>query len=707
MRTVLILFMFSSTAIAQTTYYVNNVSGSDNSNGLTSATAKKTILNAIATASTGDIISVAATNQIYTDSIIVSKPLTFASTNGKPQLSYFKANISGFSSNQVTFMAGFSLQTLVLSKGKIQGSDSLTITPNGKVVRGSDSAQVLQQLKFAGQVDLEYTGSTNITMGYEVPAADSTIKNLTLNFESSAVTPILTLIRNLFVYNVNFVNGLLVTGPYYIHLDNPVGKAFNGYIRNVQPGYKSHVVGKVRKTLKVGTIIAFGRNEFPVGDAIFYRPMAITFSKFTNNQSLGINVIVNETNQRPSGIVGLPIANGVSQGIDIARYPNFYWNMKADSTYDKEYTLELTAQDFTDYDDLAYLRIIRRPGTAIDVTNTWTQSGQYDNFVIIPLTTVVNINATGGITKEGNIFTYGLKSALALANPIPNIVLERTSPIFKRSLLHPPLFTGNHGILKFEALVGNPILVSAEIQNNDTLILTLKALGLTTITINATDTDSCKASYTFRIYQLGDCFGYPSYSAYSSKNIFFGRVNVTKYKDTTLTVTAIGCEGLAISRIISTHADFNVKQTSGYIFAFPFIDTIRFSPSTTGSISGNLIVYSGSPTSPDTIKLSGIGDPATNVEKFSDIPSTLSLSQNYPNPFNPTTTIEFALPQSQFVKLTIYNMLGEEMETLVNDRFLLGRYKVDWNASNFNTGIYFCRLQAGNFIETKKLILLK
>lgn len=707
MRTVFILLFFSSAVFAQTTYYVNNVIGSDSSNGLTSNTPKKNISSTIAIASPGDIISVAATNQIYTDSIIISKPLTLASTNGKPQLSYFKANISGFSSNQVTFMARFSLQTLVLSAGKVQGSDSITITANGKIVRSSDSAQVLQRLKFAGQVDLEYKGSTNITMGYEVPAADSTIKNLTLNFDSSAATPNLFLSRNLFVYNVNFINGLLITGPYYIHLDNPLGKASNGYIRNVQPGYKSHVVGNVRKTLRAGTIIPFGRNEFPVGDVLFYRPMVLTFMDSTGNRSLGINVIASETNQRPTGIVGLPIANGVSQGVDIARYPNFYWSMKADSTYDKEYTLELTAQDFTDYDDITNVRIIRRRGTIIDITNPWTHSGTYnDNFIIAGIPTVVNINQTGGITKDGNIFTYGVKSRLFLANPFPNFYFTYFGQVIKKSLTNPPAFMGNQGPLKFEVRVSIPGGISAEIIG-DTLLLTLRYSAAGIVTITATDIDSTKAYYSFQVGTLADCFGPPNLPAYSSKNIFFGNVKIGESKDTTLKIVEYGCYGFSIPQIVSTNQNFKRLRTTGYPHAFLFTDTIRFSPSSAGTISGNLLVYTDAGTSPDTIKLSGIGDRATSVEKFSNIPSTFSLSQNYPNPFNPTTAIEFELPQPQFVKLTIYNMLGEEIETLANARFLPGRYKVNWNASNFHTGVYFYRLQAGNFVETKKLILLK
>ncbi len=90
-----------------------------------------------------------------------------------------------------------------------------------------------------------------------------------------------------------------------------------------------------------------------------------------------------------------------------------------------------------------------------------------------------------------------------------------------------------------------------------------------------------------------------------------------------------------------------------------------------------------------------------------EIPREYSLAQNYPNPFNPGTTFGFDLPKQEFVELKIYNTLGKVIETLVNETLNPGSYKVTWNAANHAVGVYFYRLQAGPFVETKKLILLK
>jgi len=98
----------------------------------------------------------------------------------------------------------------------------------------------------------------------------------------------------------------------------------------------------------------------------------------------------------------------------------------------------------------------------------------------------------------------------------------------------------------------------------------------------------------------------------------------------------------------------------------------------------------------------------TSVELWDgNIPLTFSLEQNYPNPFNPTTTIEFALPTSGSATLNIFNVLGELGVTLVSENLTAGNYKYEWNATELTSGMYFYRLQAGTFVEIKKMVLMK
>ena len=103
----------------------------------------------------------------------------------------------------------------------------------------------------------------------------------------------------------------------------------------------------------------------------------------------------------------------------------------------------------------------------------------------------------------------------------------------------------------------------------------------------------------------------------------------------------------------------------------------------------------------------GGGTVGIQEQEIEEIPTTFSLAQNFPNPFNPTTTIQFSLPQAGDVTLKIYNVLGEEVKTLVNEFKGIGNHSVQFNANNLASGMYLYRLQAGGFVETKKMILLK
>ena len=91
----------------------------------------------------------------------------------------------------------------------------------------------------------------------------------------------------------------------------------------------------------------------------------------------------------------------------------------------------------------------------------------------------------------------------------------------------------------------------------------------------------------------------------------------------------------------------------------------------------------------------------------SAVPSTFELSQNYPNPFNPTTTISFSLPLKSFATLKVFDITGREVASLINEELSAGKYSQSWNALNVSSGVYFYRLEAGSFVQTKKLVLLK
>lgn len=108
-----------------------------------------------------------------------------------------------------------------------------------------------------------------------------------------------------------------------------------------------------------------------------------------------------------------------------------------------------------------------------------------------------------------------------------------------------------------------------------------------------------------------------------------------------------------------------------------------------------------------TIAINSFHKPTGVSLNRNDIPNSIILEQNYPNPFNPTTKISFTLPSRLFASLKVFDLIGREVVTLVSEELPAGNHSRQWNAANIPSGVYFCRLQASGYIDTKKIILLK
>ncbi len=145
---------------------------------------------------------------------------------------------------------------------------------------------------------------------------------------------------------------------------------------------------------------------------------------------------------------------------------------------------------------------------------------------------------------------------------------------------------------------------------------------------------------------------------------------------------------------------------SGSSFSFVQNDVIE-------SISGQVIVDKISDGNNNILSgfFSNPDAQSTNVTSADEtnpiVIKNYTLFQNYPNPFNPSTKISYALPQNSFVELKVFNLLGQEIATLVNEQKPVGNYEVNFDASNLPSGVYIYKMKAGEYVQTKKMVLLK
>jgi hypothetical protein len=122
------------------------------------------------------------------------------------------------------------------------------------------------------------------------------------------------------------------------------------------------------------------------------------------------------------------------------------------------------------------------------------------------------------------------------------------------------------------------------------------------------------------------------------------------------------------------------------------------------TLDNNGYVYAGTGSGVWRRPLSEI---VTSVEEETNQPTDFILSQNYPNPFNPSTKIKYSVPQSSNVVIKVFDVLGNEIETLVKEEKSVGTYELTWSASSLPSGVYFYQLKSGPFVETKKMVLMK
>ena len=191
----------------------------------------------------------------------------------------------------------------------------------------------------------------------------------------------------------------------------------------------------------------------------------------------------------------------------------------------------------------------------------------------------------------------------------------------------------------------------------------------------------------------------------------FGVGTLSTYKDYR-NAPSFPYSGTVTHRLIWQYTDLATQLSISYNLPQEITLLITSNNSTPIWTSGTL-VGSGTYVMPDSLneftaaRVYLTYNNATDVEIENSTPEYYNLSQNYPNPFNPSTKIQYSIPSNQIVQLKIYDILGKEITTLVNKEQSAGTYEVNFNANNLTSGIYFYTIKAGNYTDTKSMILMK
>ena len=165
------------------------------------------------------------------------------------------------------------------------------------------------------------------------------------------------------------------------------------------------------------------------------------------------------------------------------------------------------------------------------------------------------------------------------------------------------------------------------------------------------------------------------------------------------------------SLLVQTYDTLGNKlwNENGILIAHPPIEYQSYTTDGNGGFIIGGVIDNFTVVAQQVSKYGMLGEVITSTEEQDELllPQEIILYQNYPNPFNPLTTIKYDIIKTQGVKLTIYDILGRELVTLVDEQQQSGHYEVKWDASNFSSGIYFYKIAAGDFHQTKKMVLMK
>jgi hypothetical protein len=600
---------------------------------------------------------------------------------------------------------------------------------------------------------VSFVGTTDQTI--TVPAGGSSVGSITVNKPTGSL--IISGGDLTCSGVVTFISGLVKTGATNaLVLTRVANSAAQGFLRAVATGSSSHVFGNVRQNLLMSNVIAFAAHDFPVGDAVNYRPASLTFfnANVGGTISLGVNATVSHTNTRPTGTVGLPIIGGIDATTDLARYPGFFWSIKTDGPVgNTAFDLGLTAAGFNPNEislndvGMNRVKIIQRNGTANDVNNKWTlQGNSYDNNIFGGVPTVVTVNTTGGLSTTGSIFTYGFAYIIPCVECPYILTLYIGDPPYKTTFKN--VFGGNTGSLTYSAKSSDTTIAAALIVG-DTLIITPVSVGHTTISVTALDVDG--SSITFYAYVTVALRWTNTVSGtvtYGSTTNPVGGVKVTltpatgtglwgtssavgnyliivaSGKTYQLTATKTGNWGGVTggdALLVARHATgiamltglplqaADVNNSGSVTGADALLIVRRAAGLDTSFAAGDWVFTSKQVTvssADTTVNIPGLCVGDVNASYTPSSGSALSKD-------NILIPIQFGLPKEEPVTIEIYNALGEKKRTLIRNLMMsAGCNQIFWDGNDdagisITKGVYHYLIKAGNIQMIKQVLVVK
>lgn len=374
--------------------------------------------------------------------------------------------------------------------------------------------------------------------------------------------------------------------------------------------------------------------------------------------------------------------------------------------------------------DSTVIRWDAEPGSTVTF-NGLSESSVKDSVIVSPLvTTSYTLTASGMVNDTSRLTVTVLPTGRIMsfkATPLQIGTGESTSLVWQvvknsTATLNNATVPVVDSIVVYPDVVNNTYTLLTEGDEHDSTTISIQVLPPDQVdrayqgTVTASSNDT--VTYTFSNPQnIVDGNNFTRWQASASPTAQWVRIDMGNLFAVTQVTIRWGNHAYAKSYSLQLAPDnvnwIVVKSQSNGTGGTNYVETVSGLQDTARYLA-LLLLSQGTNGAYSIAEIMVQGTLATGVRSTNDLlPKTYSLSQNFPNPFNPSTRIRFALPNAGDVTLTVYDVLGREVETLLHQRMSPGNYELDFDASRLSSGVYFYSLRAGSYFVTKKMLLLK